>query len=296
MRISAPVKAAAQRLALPFFVFISAVMVLFGKTDLLLYDGLRASVADHVAPLLEAVSQPVAAVTNAVRAVTNAVEISRENAALREENARLLQWQEVARRLETENTELRNLTKLQPSNAVQSLSAQVIADSGGAFARNVLVDSGGADGVARGQAALTGDGLVGRVAEVGKRTARVLLLTDLNSHIPVELEDTHQHAVLDGDNSEQPRLVYLPANTEATVGERVVTIGAGGVFPPGLPVGVVASVSGDVIRVEPYAELSRLEILRIVDFGLSGVLPQSAVPPPRAPSRPTKAAVDAALH
>lgn len=296
MRISAPVKAAAQRLSLPFFVFVSAVMVLFGKTDLLLYDGLRATVADHVAPLLEAVSQPVAAVTNAVHAVTNAVEISRENAALREENSRLLQWQETARRLETENAELRDLTKLEPSNAVQSLSAQVIADSGGAFARNVLIDAGTADGVARGQAALTGEGLVGRVAEVGTRTARVLLLTDLNSHVPVELEDTHQHAVLDGDNSEQPRLVYLPSNTEPTVGERVVTIGAGGVFPPGLPVGVVASVSGDVIRVEPYAELARLEILRIVDFGLSGVLPQSAVPPPRAPSRPTKGAVDASLR
>lgn len=290
MRISAPVKTAAQRLALPFLVFLSAVMVLFGKTDLLLYDGLRATVADHVAPLLEAVSQPVAAVTSAVHSLTDAVEVNRENAQLREENERLLQWQEIARRLETENAELRALTKLQPSNAVQSLSAQVIADSGGAFARNVLIDAGSSDGVARGQAALAGEGLVGRVAEVGVRTARVLLLTDLNSHIPVELEDSHQHAVLDGDNSEQPRLVYLPSTVEPTVGERVVTIGAGGVFPPGLPVGVVSSVSGDIIRVEPYAELSRLEILRIVDFGLSGVLPQSAVPPPRAPAKPAKSA------
>jgi rod shape-determining protein MreC len=290
MRISAPVKAAAQRLALPFLVLISAVMVLFGKTDLLLYDGLRATVADHVAPLLEAVGQPVAAVTSAVHAVSNAIDVSRENMQLREENARLLQWQEVARRLETENAELRALTKFQPQNTVQSLSAQVIADSGGAFARNVLIDAGGRDGVARGQAALAGEGLVGRVAEVGARTARVLLLTDLNSHIPVELEDNHQHAVLDGDNSEQPRLVYLPATVEPTVGERVVTIGAGGVFPPGLPVGIVSSVSNGVIRVEPYAELSRLEVLRIVDFGLSGVLPQSAVPPPRAPTKSAKSA------
>jgi rod shape-determining protein MreC len=296
MRISAPVKAAAQRLALPFLVFISAVMILFGKTDLLLYDGLRASIADRVAPILEAVSQPVAAVTGAVRAVSNAVDVSRENAQLREENARLLQWQEVARRLETENAELRRLTKLEPQNAVQSLSAQVIADSGGAFARNVLINAGSSEGIARGQAAVAGEGLVGRVAEVGARTARVLLLTDLNSHIPVELEGSHQHAVLDGDNSEQPRLVYLPSNIEATVGERVVTIGAGGVFPPGLPVGVVASVSGDIIRVEPYAELSRLEILRIVDFGLSGVLPQSAVPPPRTPTKTTKSSAADALR
>jgi rod shape-determining protein MreC len=265
-------------------------MVLFGKTDLLLYDDLHAVVADHMAPILEAIGQPVAAVTSGVQAVSKAIEVNRENTQLREENARLLQWQEVARRLETENAELRDLTKFQPQNTIHSLSAQVIANSGGAFARNVLIDAGSSDGVARGQAALAGEGLVGRVAEVGTRTARVLLLTDLNSHIPVELEDNHQHAVLDGDNSEQPRLVYLPSNVEVAVGERVVTIGAGGVFPPGLPVGVVSSVANGVIRVEPYAELSRLEVLRIVDFGLSGVLPQSAVPPPRASARSAKSA------
>jgi rod shape-determining protein MreC len=290
MRISAPVKTAATRLALPFLVLVSAVMVLFGKTDLMLYDGLRASIADRVAPILQAIGQPVAAVTNTVQSVSNAVAISRENAQLREENARLLQWQEVARRLETENAELRALTKFEPQNTVHSLSAQVIADSGGAFARNVLINAGSQEGVARGQAALSGEGLVGRISEVGSRTARVLLLTDLNSHIPVELEDNHQHAVLDGDNSEQPRLVYLPTTVEATIGERVVTVGAGGVFPPGLPVGVVSSVASGVVRVEPYAELSRLEVLRIVDFGLSGVLPQSAVPPPRASGKVPKSA------
>lgn len=282
MRITAPMKAAAQRLTLPFFIFLSALLIVFGKTDSLLYDGLRAAVTDRVAPVLQVMSQPLVAVTGAFQAASDVVAAHRENAELREENARLLQWQEVARRLAAENAELRDLVKLVPENAVHSIAARVIADSGGAFARNVLIDVGQKDGVQRGQAAMTGEGLVGRVAEVGNRTARVLLLTDLNSHIPVELADTHERAILDGDNSEEPRLIYLPPKTEVKVGTRIVTGGAGGVFPPGLPVGVVSSVSGDMIRVEPYAELARLELLRIVDFGLSGVLPQSVVPAPRA--------------
>ena len=251
MRISAPVRATAQRLTLPFLVFVSTMLVVFGKTDLLLYEGVRAAVSDRMAPILEAVSQPVATVTGALRAVSDAIDVYRDNANLREENARLLQWQEVARRLASENAELRQVTKLVPQDTVSSISGRVIADSGGAFARNVLVNVGLGDGVERGQAAMTGDGLVGRVAEVGQRTARILLLTDLNSHIPVEFEDTHERAVLEGDNSEEPRLVYLPPKIEAKVGERIVTGGEGGVFPPGLPVGVVSSVSGDVIRVEP---------------------------------------------
>lgn len=290
MRISVPVKAAAQRLTLPFLIFVSAMLVVFGKTDSLLYDGLRVGLADRVAPVLQAVSQPLATVAGAFQAVSDAINMRRENADLREENARLMQWQEVARRLVAENAELRELVKLVPQNAVNSIAARVIADSGGAFARNVLVNAGRNDGVQRGQAAMTGEGLVGRVAEVGARTARVLLLTDLNSHIPVELEETHERAVLDGDNSEQPRLVYLPQKTEVQVGMRIVTGGAGGVFPPGLPVGVVASISGDLIRVEPYAELARLQLVRVVDFGLSGVLPQSAVPAPKATGRGAKSA------
>lgn len=290
MRIAVPVKAAAQRLTLPFLIFVSAMLVIFGKTDTLLYDGLRVAVADRMAPVLQAVSQPFATVASGFRAVSNAVNLNRENADLREENARLLQWQEVARRLAAENNELRELVKLVPESAVNSIAARVIADSGGAFARNVLVNVGRNDGVQRGQAAMTGEGLVGRVAEVGTGAARVLLLTDLNSHIPVELEETHERAVLDGDNSEQPRLVYLRPKSEVKPGMRIVTGGAGGVFPPGLPVGVVASINGDIIRVEPYAELARLELLRIVDFGLSGVLPQSAVPGPKQTTRGGKSA------
>jgi rod shape-determining protein MreC len=294
MRIAVPVKAAAQRLTLPFLIFVSIMLVIFGKTDALLYDGLRVALVDRIAPVLQAISQPFATVAGGFHAISEAINVHRENSELREENARLLQWQEVARRLAAENAELRQLVKLIPQNEVNAVAARVIADSGGAFARNVLVNVGRDDGVQRGQAAMTGEGLVGRVAEVGGRTARVLLLTDLNSHIPVELEDTHERAVLDGDNSEEPRLVYLPQKAEVRVGQRIVTGGAGGVFPPGLPVGVVSSVTGDIIRVEPYAELARLELVRIVDFGLSGVLPQSAVPLPRVTGRGRAAAPDAA--
>ena len=72
----------------------------------------------------------------------------------------------------------------------------------------------------------------------------------------------------------------------------MVTAGSGGIFPPGLPVGAVSSIDGGVVRVEPESELSRLEYVRIVDFGLSGsVLPQSAIPAPK-PNRAGRRQVD----
>jgi rod shape-determining protein MreC len=125
---------------------------------------------------------------------------------------------------------------------------------------------------------MTGAGLVGRVTEVGDRAARVLLVTDLNSRVPVAVDGSRERAVLAGDNSDRPRLLYLPARTTVKVGDRLVSSGNGGIFPPGLPVGEVAAIEDGIVRVEPYAELSRLDYLRIVNYGLSGVLPQPVMP------------------
>ena len=294
MRLSPPVRAAAQRLALPMLVFMSALLMVLGKADILVIDKTRAAVVDALSPVMEDIATPLTAASAAVATVEDAVAVFQENETLRGENARLLQWQEVARRLAAENASLRNLTKLVPDQNATSLAARVIGDSGGAFLRNVLVDAGTRDGVERGEAALTGEGLIGRVSEVGQRTARILLLTDLNSHVPVMIERTSERALLDGDNSSQPRLSFLESKAAVNPGDRIVTSGAGGVFPPGLPVGVVSDIENGIFRVEPYADLSRLDFVRLVDYGLSGLLPTSAIPPPR-PVRvkPRGAAADA---
>lgn len=272
-------RATVQRLTLPFLIFVSALLAVLGKADVLLFDRVRVVLADTLAPVLQVAGEPIVTVSKAIGTVKEAASVYRENQELKLANQRLMQWQEVARRLESENEELRNLVKFAPQGAVSSVAAQVIADSGGAFLRNILVNVGQSEGVTRGQPALTGDGLVGRVIELGDRTARILLLTDINSHIPVVVEGTHERAMLNGDNSDQPRLVYFQPKTPVKPGDRIVTSGSGGVFPPDLPVGVVVSVNG-VIRVEPYADLARLEMVRIVNYGLDGVLPDGAMPAP----------------
>ncbi len=281
-RLSAPVRAAAQRVVVPFLIFLSAMLVVLGKADVFLFDRARVAVADAMEPVLHAIARPAATVADGVSSVVGIFDVYRENKRLREENARLLQWQQVAQHLHAENVELRGLTKFTPRDVSSQIAAEVIANAGGAFVRNVLINAGTRDGVRRGQAAMAGEGIVGRVSEVGERAARILLLTDLNSRIPVVLEQSRERAVMAGDNSDQPRILYLPPTVTPKVGERIVTGGSGGVFPPGLPVGVIASIEGGIVRIEPYAELSRLDYVRVVDFGLEGVLPQSAMPLPKA--------------
>src|SRR6202041_1452730 len=269
IRLSPQMRGAIQRTTLPILVLLSGAIIVLGKADQLLFDSLRTSVTDTVAPILDAVARPLNAVGNVVDRAKLAVTTYQENVRLQAENEKLLQWQQTALSLAADNKELRGLLKDVPDTAFFYVTARVIANSGGAFVRMILIDAGSEDHVSRGQAAITGEGLVGRLTEVGNRASRVLLITDLNSRIPVTIESTHAAAVLAGDNSERPRLLYLPAGDAVKVGDRVVTSGEGGVFPPGLPVGVVSATDAVGLRVEPYVELSQLGYVLVADYGLA---------------------------
>ncbi len=272
----APRRATLQRISFPILVLLSVAAIILGKADQAVLESIRMSVTDAAAPTLEALSRPLAAAGHLLDRAWAVVAVYQENARLEEENGRLLRWQQAALTLASENARLRGLLKLAPDAAASYVTARVIANSGGAYVRSLMVNAGSGNGVARGQAAITGDGLVGRVSEVGDRAARVLLVTDLNSRIPVIVEGSRQRAVLAGDNSERPQLRYLDPATPVRIGERVVTSGQGGVFPAGLPVGTVATEQGGVPRIEPFVELSRVEYLRIVDYGLAEGLPAPA--------------------
>jgi rod shape-determining protein MreC len=283
-RLLAPLKLLAQRFAYAALVLLSIAIIVIGKADVALVERIRTATSDVMTPILSVLTRPVAAGEATMARLADMTNIYGENQRLREENETLLQWQQVARRLESENQELRDLSHYQPGDAVWYISGRVIGTAGGAYSRSLLIDRGGMDGIAKGQAATSGIGLVGRIAEVGDRAARVLLLTDLNSRIPVTLQSSHERAILAGDNSARPMLAFLAPNAKPELGERVVTSGDGGVFPPGIPVGVVVS-TGSQVRVATAADLAVVDYVKIVDFGLSGMLPPTAVPAPKPPRK-----------
>ena len=235
-----------------------------------------------VTPILDAVSQPVDTFSGVIDQAETLANLQSQNVSLKEQNARLLHWQAVARRLEAENAALRNLNQMVPDPGMRHITARVVGDPGGAFVRSVLINAGERNGVEKGQAATTGAGLAGRVAEVGLRSARVLLVTDINSRIPVAVGDGRERAVLAGDNTNAPQLLYLGPTAQLQVGDQVSTSGHGGVFPPGLPIGVVSAVGETAIRVEPFVDWSHMEILRIVDYEMSGILDFKSVEAERA--------------
>src|SRR5262245_30718707 len=176
-------------------------------------EGLRAGAADTFAPVLSAIGQPVQEAAIFVRNVSGLTQLQAENLRLQQENQRLREWYQTALVLEAENKSLRDLMniRLDPQNSY--ITARVLADSGNTFVKSLLVSAGSNEGVKKGQAVISGDGVIGRIVEVGKNTARVLLLTDMNSRVPVLVENSRQHAILAGENEQAPILAHLPPDS-----------------------------------------------------------------------------------
>lgn len=224
----------------------------------------RTRTADLFAPLLVAINQPFYQATEYVRAVSGIAELQAENLRLRQENARLRDWYQTALSLQSENAAMQQLLNIRLPPQLSFITAPVIADSGNAFAKSLLVMAGRRDGAEPGQAVLSGDGLIGRVIESGQKSSRILLLHDINSRIPVLIQGTNQRAILAGNNDELPVLLHLPPEVEIEPGARVITSGHGGLFPYGLPVGEVTRAGDGALAVEPYAVIERAHLVRLV--------------------------------
>ncbi len=276
IRLSIPLRQALAKLTLPVLIAAAFGLLLLGKADALLVERARMALSDTLAPIFAIMAEPLQALRGIGDDGERLLTLARDNAALRDENERLRKWQAVALALDAENRTLKADLHWIPDAAPTFVTARVVADAGGVYARSVLLAVGPNHGITKGQIALDDRGLVGRVTEVGARSARVLLITDLNSRIPVTLESSRARAMLVGTNGPRPRLMYWPEGVMPAEGERVVTSAEANAFPADLPVGVVHYTASNIAEVEPVARLDRLEVVRLFNYGLRGILAPDA--------------------
>jgi len=255
-----------RRTLLGTVIVVSLVLFALWRADNPRLERLRMSVVDAVAPPMTALNRPVAAVGEMTRDWQNFFDVYNQNRELRREIQRLHAWRETARQLEEENAQLRALNNVKLAPRTTFVTGDVIADSGGPFRQSALVNVGARDGVVDGAAAVDGAGLVGRVAGLGDRASRLLLVTDFSSRIPVVIQPGGQRAILAGDGTAAPKLDFIGQDDEVRPGDLVETSGDGSVFPPDLPVGQAVAVEGNGWRVALSSDFSRLEFVRLLRF------------------------------
>lgn len=269
IRLSIPLRQALSRLTLPVMLMVSLGCVLIGREDQNFSDRLRAGLDDMLAPAYMLVSGPIQAAEHGTGEIGHLFSLSQENAQLREQNAELLQWQEVAMALQAQNDALKASLHFVPTPTPEFATGEVVADLGGVYARSVLVLVPPANGNPQsliGAVAMDGRGLAGRVVDAGDRSARVLLINDINSRIPVAIGANGAPALMAGSNGPDPSLLYWSPNQPPPEGAMVLTSAEGGAFPPGLSVGVVHYNAQNQPVVLPLAHLDALRVLRLFSY------------------------------
>jgi rod shape-determining protein MreC len=257
-------KGSAQ-LPLAIVAVLAVVLVLLGKAQSALFDEARATFSDWTAPMLEAIRTPLDSVSQWVGGLGDVFVVYQDNLRLKEENARLRQWQSAALLLEQRLQRYRLLLNAVPDPALSSVTAHVIGRDSRPFLDTMILDAGKKAGVHPGQAVVDARGMVGRIFLSGERTSWVILLTDLNSRIPVRIAPENVKAIMVGDNTPAPILETVSESGQLHAGDEVVTSGDGGLLPPDLPVGVLVSDAGG-LRVALLADPSTSDDVRVVDY------------------------------
>lgn len=293
-------------LPLAIVAVLAIVLILLGKAQTAVFDRARTNVTDWMAPALQLVREPFAAAQHWIDGLDGFFSVYQDNLKLKEQNARLQQWRNAALVLQARMHRYQALLKAVPDPSLNYRLAHVIGRASQPFLETMILDAGKADGVKPGQAVVDPRGMVGRIFLAGDHTSWVILLTDLNSRVPVMIEPEHAHAIMAGDNEMAPVIETLSQGVQLKAGDQVVTSGDGGLLPAGLHVGTIAA-SGKGFRVALLADPTDAEDVDIIDFqtgaaeqsptvvpndlpvsaaGLPPEKPQPAIAPPSAPPAP----------
>ena len=164
--------------------------------------------------------------------------------------------------LELENSQLRKLIDEQVASESNLVSARVMLDKQSPYLNSFVINIGGNKNIKNGMAVLDDEIFIGRIVDVNFFSSRVLLVSDLNSKIPVLSEPSGNHAILSGHGTSEPTLEYLSENHTIQDGDKVYTSGKEGIFTPGIVIGKV-KIDKKKVKVLLFSDLNQITFVNI---------------------------------
>ncbi len=250
-------------------VFVSALaFMMLSKADTVVLNKTTSFVSSILNPIIKIMQLPSQFVYIGYEKIRDISNVYEQNQLLKDENIKLLMLKNQNRTLQAENHILSQMLNYSPLPEALFVTAKVVAEEGDGFSHSLIVYIGNNKNVQKNQIVLGKDSVVGRVENVNGKYARVILITDISSKIPVIVERSRERAILSGDNTMLPKLLYTSINADIKKGDRIVTSGVAGIFPVGLPIGIINNIMDNEIEVTPITDIERIEFVKIVDYGI----------------------------
>tara|TARA_Y100000996_G_scaffold381843_1_gene336634 strand:+ start:412 stop:1245 length:834 start_codon:yes stop_codon:yes gene_type:complete len=250
-----------QRFSLIFLIILSIVFLILGRFNLSAINYIKISINELVYRSSFIVSVPENYIKKTYINIQDHFTYYDEYLKLKKENIELKTTVENTNFITSENERLK---KIIDDYIIVSdeIIAKVLIDKQSPFLRSMIINKGSKNNIKLGMAVLDGEFLVGKVVEVNFTTSRVLLLSDLNSKIPVTIEPEGYQSILSGTGKNNGIIQYSKEEIFLKEGSSVFTSGSGALFKSGIPIGKITNK----IKVDYFSDFSQLKFVKVIEF------------------------------
>ena len=250
-----------QRFSLIVLICFCIILIFLSRINFTPINYLKSGLNEVVYRISFIVSLPEKQINNSFVAVNKHLKLYDQYNSLKDELKLLKGKNYNLNYLQSENERLRKLIDEYIINS-DELVAKVLLDKNSPFLKSLIVNKGSKDNLKIGMAVLDGPYLIGKIVEVNYATSRVLLISDLNSKIPVILEPGDIQSIMTGTGKNFGKIQHFEKEYNISEKKLIYTSGAGGVFKSGIPIGEFI----DENNIQFFSDLSQLTFVKLVSF------------------------------
>ena len=253
-----------QRFSLIFLLFFSIFLIVLGKFNFKPINYIESGINEVIYRSTFVVSIPENLVQNSLKKLNSHLDLYKEYEIIKKELKDFKTKKYDSQYLTAENLrlkktlEVRNLSK-------DTIIAKVIIDKKSPFLQSIIINKGSKNEIKKGMAVLDNNYLVGKVVEVNFLTSRVLLLSDLNSKIPITIEPGSIQSILSGTGVSEGIIQYTNKDLVVDENSIVFTSGAGDLFKPGVPIGKIY-IKNNKRLVQFFSDFSQFRFVNVVSY------------------------------
>ena len=254
-----------QRFSLIGLIFFSLGLLIISKVNLPFNNYIKITLNEIVYRTSFIISVPEKKIQDFSTKLNNHYNVYKDYLLIKERLKVLESQKYETKFLEEENKRLKKIINEYIFNS-DELVAKVLIDKNSPFLKSIIVNKGSKDNVKLGMAVLDQNYLVGKIVEVNYSTSRALLVSDLNSKIPVGIEPGNIQSILSGTGKQNGKIEYLESEVTIKNESIVYTSGSGGLFKPGIPIGIYSNKISEEQTVTFFSKLSQLTFVKLVSF------------------------------
>lgn len=251
-------------LIISFFAFTNTPLVVRG------YSAFKSGFSETIGPMLRLIAKPTDLVRYIFNSYINLVGAKRENAELKKKLDTFLLENQKIPDLELENRRLRTLLNFVEKNPRSVIAARVVGEDLKNWYKCIIIDKGDASNIKEKMPVITPRGIVGQAVEVARWHSKVMVINDTNSSVDVSAEGKNTRGLLEGTGQTVLKLKYVLKNDDIEIGDKLLTSGKDGIYPKGLPAGIVITVNRNKpgifadIDIMPFSNFKHLEEVLVI--------------------------------